>query len=406
MTTSDALDPVLDRFDERYFLDHESAVWRAKAAAFARDVLAPISRDADRAGALPEDVIPALGAAGLIGAPLQTEAGGGGASTLASCCIAEEIGAVDGSVRGFLAVQTGLVCTPLWTFGTQEQHDAWLPGLIAGTKIGSFALTEPEAGSDVGAMQTMAREDGNDVVIDGEKIWITNGVQADVYLVFAQTDPKLRTKGLACYVVPADTPGLSREPMPGNELGHRASNHAHLRFEGLRVPQSARLGAPREGFRVAMTGLAVGRLNVAAGAVGIQRACLSACIAYARTRRQFGRRIGDFQQVGAALADLMTEGDAARLLTHQAARLRDSGQPAADAAVSQAKLYATEAAVRAATQAIQLHGARGYTDELPVERHLRDALALTIYEGTSNVQRVILARHLLGKDEDPGATKS
>ena len=395
---SEYLDPVLDRFDERYGLTEEAASWRARAAAFARDVVEPVARDADRAGALPMDLIPALGEAGLIGAPLQTDAGGGGASTLASCCIAEEIGAVDGSVRGFLAVQTGLVCTPLWTFGTDAQHE-WLRGLLAGTQIGSFALTEPEAGSDVGAMRTVALQHGDEVVIEGEKTWITNGLEADVFLVFAQTDRTLKTKGLECYVVPADTEGLSREPVEGYELGHRASNHARVRFQGVRVPASARLGAPREGFRVAMNGLGVGRLHVAAGAVGIHRACLSASIDYARKRRQFGKRIGDFQQVGATLADMSTACNAARLLTHHAAHLRDTGQPYADPAASAAKLYATEAAVQAATQAIQLHGARGYTDELPLERHLRDALALTIYEGTSNVQRVILARHLLGKDD-------
>ena len=396
-------DQLMDRFDERFSLDDETAAWRARAADFAREVLAPVAQAADRAGALPDHVIPALGEAGLIAAPLQRDAGGGGASTLASMCMAEEIGAVDGNVRGFLAVQTGLVCVPLWTFGTEAQHRAWLPGLLAGTAIGSFALTEPGAGSDVGAIATTARPDGADVVIDGEKVWITNGMDADVFLVFAQTDPALRTRGLACYLVPADADGLSRSPMPGNELGHRASTHARLRFAGLRVPASARLGAEREGFRVAMNGLAFGRLHVAAGAVGIQRACTAASVAHARTRRQFGQRIGDFQQVGATLASMATTLDASRLLVHHAARLRDMGQPAAEAAASAAKLYATEAAVRTATAAIQLHGARGYTDELPMERHLRDALALTIYEGTSNVQRVILARHLLGKDE-PEAT--
>jgi alkylation response protein AidB-like acyl-CoA dehydrogenase len=270
--------------------------------------------------------------------------------------------------------------------------------LIGGQAVGACALTEPEAGSDLGAMTTTIRADGDDVVIDGEKTWITNGGIADVLLVFGSVERGAKTRGLECYVVPADTPGLSRHPIEGEELGHRASDHARLVLDGVRVPKSARLGPERKGFDVAMHGLADGRLNVAAGAVGAHRACLEASLEFARSRRQFGRRIGDFQQVAATLADMDVELRASRLLVHQAARLKDRGLDNAHA-VSAAKLYATEAALRAATNALQLHGSRGYTDAYPLERHYRDVIALTIYEGTSNIQRVILSRALLGREE-------
>jgi alkylation response protein AidB-like acyl-CoA dehydrogenase len=305
---------------------------------------------------------------------------------------------VDGSTRGFLAVQAGLVLAPVLAFAPAALRDAWAPRLAAGEAIGACALTEPEAGSDLGGMRTTIRADGDHVVIDGEKVWITNGGVADVLLVFGQTDPALRTRGLECYLVEGDAPGIAREPMPGRELGHRASDHARLVFEGLRVRRRNRVGEARKGFEVALHGLEDGRLNVAAGAVGIHRACLEASVSFARVRRQFGRRIGDFQQVGATLAEMDVKLRASRLLVHHAARLMDRGLDAAQA-VSAAKLHATEAALEAATHAIQLHGSRGYSDELPLERHWRDAIALTIYEGTSNIQRVIVSRGLLGRDD-------
>jgi len=385
-------------YAHEYDLPPAVEAWRQRAIAFGRDVLAPTVRDADRAGAMDPAIIPGLGAAGLIAAALPAEDGGGGGSMLAACAIAEEIGALDGSARGFLAVQGGLVLAPLTKYGTDAQKEAWAGRLMRGEAVGACALTEPEAGSDLGAMTTSIRTEGDEVVIDGEKVWITNGGIADVILTFGTVDPAARTRGLECYIVPADTPGVSRHPVDGRELGHRAADHARIVFDGVRVPRSARLGPAREGIRVAMYGLADGRLNVAAGAVGAHRACLEASIAFARERRQFGKRIGDFQQVAATLTDMDVELRAARLLVHQAARLKDRGLDHAEA-VSAAKLYATEAALRAATAALQLHGSRGYTDAYPIERHYRDVIALTIYEGTSNIQRVILSRSLLGRDE-------
>ncbi|MDJ0975879.1 MAG: acyl-CoA dehydrogenase family protein [Planctomycetota bacterium] len=386
--------------DHEFDIGPEDAAWRERAARFAADHVAPVARELDREARFSKDLVRAFGAAGLIGATVPEADGGGGASYLAGCLIAEELGAVDGSIRGFLAVQRGLVIQPFLDHAPPPHRERWLADLIAGEAIGACCLTEPEAGSDLGGMRTTIREDGDDVVIDGEKVWITNGNVADVLLVFGSVDPSLRTRGLECYLVPADTPGLRREPMPGQDLGHRASDHAHVVFEGVRVPRANRFGPAKGGYGVAMAGLGDGRLNVAAGAVGAHRACFEACQAFTRERRQFGKRIGDFQQVGAALADMYVSLTQSRLLVYHAARLADLGKDNA-AVVSAAKLAATEAALDAAKQAIQLHGSRGYSDELPLERHYRDLVALTIYEGTSHIQRVILARHLLGKDEGP-----
>jgi len=385
--------------DQEYDLTPEAAAWRRKAADVAREVLAPRARSSDREGRFDREAVLRLGEAGLIGAGLPPSVGGGGATHLACCAVAEELGAVDGSMRGFLAVQAGLVAATLSRFGTDEQRARWLPDLLAGKSIGAFALTEAEAGSDAASLRMRVKSEEGQAILEGEKVWITNGGIADVILAFATAEPGTRSKGIQCWIVPGDARGLKREPMPGRVLGHRASDHARLRFEGVRVPTSNRLGPERGGFEAAMHGLMEGRLNVASGAVGAHRACLESCVAHARARRQFGQRIGDFQQVGAVLAEMEVSLRCSRLLTHHAARLLDRGLDAV-CAVSAAKLHATEAAVRAVTQSIQIHGARAYTDALPLERHFRDLVALTIYEGTSNIQRVILARRLLGKDEE------
>lgn len=387
----------------RYGLNEEDARWQQRARHFAEDKVAPVARVLDRERRFSRELVRQLGQSGLIGACLPTEYGGAGASAMAGVLIAEEFGAVDGSIRGFHAVQSGLVLTPMVTHAPAALQSRWLDPLMQGEAIGAFALTEPEAGSDVGAMRTRVEPDGDDHVrITGEKVWITNGGVAHMLLVFASADPEARTRGIECYLVPADAEGLTRKAMPGNELGHRASDHAHLVFDGVRVPRINRIGGERRGFQVAMSGLGVGRLNVAAGAVGVLRACLEAATEHARTRRQFGQRIGDFQQVGAQLADMSVDLEAARLLVHQAARLRDRGLPA-EIAVSRAKLFATERALEATQRALRLHGNRGYSDVLPIERHYRDIVALTIYEGTSEVQRVILSRDLLGRDEGPAS---
>ncbi len=234
-------------------------------------------------------------------------------------------------------------------------------------------------------------------MINGEKIWITNGGIAQLAIVFANADRSLKHKGICAFLVPTDTPGFRREKMEGKELGHRASDHAHIYFENMRVPKSALLGAPGEGFRVAMSALDHGRLGVAAGALGVAQACLDASVAFAQTRRQFGQRIGNFEMIQATLADMAADVEAARLLVYRAAWLKDQGLKATRE-TSIAKLFATEAAVKAASEAVLLHGGRGYSNEYPVERYYRDIKGLQIYEGTSHIQRIVIARELLGKE--------
>jgi alkylation response protein AidB-like acyl-CoA dehydrogenase len=247
-------------------------------------------------------------------------------------------------------------------------------------------------------METTAILDGDEYILNGEKIWITNGGIADLAIVFATTDRAKRHKGICAFLVETDTPGFHREKMPGLELGHKASDHAQIRFENLRVPKSSLLGEDGEGFKIAMSALDHGRLGVAAGAVGVAQACLDACVDFARKRRAFGQRIGDFQMIQATIADMATEIEAARLLVYKAATMKDAGLPTTRE-TSMAKLYATEIAVKAASEAVLLHGGRGYSNEYPLERHYRDIKGLQIYEGTSHIQRIVIARDLIGKEK-------
>ena len=298
----------------------------------------------------------------------------------------------------FLAVHAGLVSACINDWGSDEQKRRALPRLATGEWIGCYCLTEPNAGSDAASIETTAREDGGSYVLNGEKIWITNGGIAHLAIVFASRDRAARHKGICAFLVETDRPGFQREKMAGKELGHKASDHARIVFEECRVPKSALLGAPGEGFKVAMAALDHGRIGVAAGAVGVAQACLDACVAFARERRQFGKRIGDFQMIQAQLADMAADTEAARLLTYRAAWLKDQGQPSTQA-TSMAKLFATEIAVKAASDAVLIHGGRGYSNRYPVERYYRDIKGLQIYEGTSHIQRIVIARELLGKEE-------
>jgi alkylation response protein AidB-like acyl-CoA dehydrogenase len=324
------------------------------------------------------------------------EAGGGGWSPLEFALAHEEIGAVCGNARGFLAVQSGLVATALAQSGSAAQRAAWLPRLLDGRAIGCFALTEPEAGSDVAALRCRAEPAGGGWRLRGRKIWITNGGVADVMLLFATVDPAAGRAGITAFLVPADRAGLRRAPMPGVELGHRGSDHAELQFDGVEVGPPDVVGAVGDGLAVAQSGLHVGRLSVAAGAVGIHRAALAAALDWTRRREQFSARLLSFQMVQERIADMTAELQAARALVHACARRRAAGtELPADLAI--AKLYATEAAARACDQALQLLGARGYSTEQPVERLLRDVQALRIYEGTTLIQKSIVARALGGR---------
>jgi alkylation response protein AidB-like acyl-CoA dehydrogenase len=368
-----------------------------KARRFAEEEVAPVSREADEKGQFPLHLVKRMGELGFLGGPVRPEYGGSEMDYVSYALLCEELGRVDSSVRGFLTVHTSLVSLCIQDWGTEEQKRRYLPRLASGEWIGCYALTEPNAGSDAASMETTAREDGDHYALNGEKIWITNGPGADVAIVFATRDRSLRHKGICAFLIETDMPGFIREPMPGKELGHRAAEHARILFQECRVPKSALLGVPGEGFKVAMSALDRGRLGVAAGAVGVAQACLESCTAFAKKRRQFGQRIADFEMIQATLADMAADVEAARLLVYRAAWVKDQGLPATKA-TSIAKLFATEAAMKAASEAVLLHGNRGYSNEYPVERYYRDIKGLQIYEGTSHIQRVIIARELVGRD--------
>lgn len=365
---------------------------------FANDEVAPLARTADETGEFPMHLIGRMADLGFLGGPIAREYGGAAMDAVSFALVCEELGRADSSVRGLLTVHASLVSGCLEQWGTLEQKQRYLPRLTSGEWIGCYCLTEPDAGSDAANIQTTATADGDDYLLDGEKIWITNGNMAHLAIVFATRDRAERHKGICAFLVETDTRGMRREKMPGVELGHRASDHAHITFENCHVPASAMLGEPGEGFKIAMSALDRGRLGVAAGAVGIGQACLDACVQWARERRQFGRRLGDFQMVQATIANMAADIAAARLLVYHAAWLVDVGRPATQA-VSSAKLFATESAARAASEAVLLYGNRGYSSAYPVERYYRDIKGLQIYEGASNIQRIILARELIGREQ-------
>ena len=367
-----------------------------QARQFSQQEVAPIARVADEKGEFPLHLVKRMGELGFLAGPLEPDYGGAGMDYVSYALLCEELGRVDSSVRGFLTVHTSLVSLCIQDWGTEEQKRYYLPRLATGEWIGCYALTEPNAGSDVASMESTAIEEGDYYILNGEKIWITNGTSAHIAIVFASRDRSARHKGICAFLVATDTPGFHRELMPGKELGHRASEHVHITLQGCRVPKSTLLGAPGEGFKVAMSALDRGRLGVAAGALGIAQACLDACIDYTTLRRQFGQRIADFQMIQATLANMAADVEAARLLVYRAAWMKDQGLPATKA-TSIAKLFATEAAMKAASEAVLIHGNRGYSNEYPVERYYRDIKGLQIYEGTSQIQRIIIARELVGR---------
>jgi len=361
---------------------------RARVREVVERHVAPFARAADAERRFFREPLEKLAEAGLVGAPIPEAYGGAGLRNVESIVIYEEVGRVCAAARGFLTVQVGLVAQCILDWGSAEQKRRWIPRLCSLDAIGCYALTEPEAGSDVAGMKTTARKGR----ITGEKWWITNGSVADLAIVFARTGPD-RHKGLTAFLVT----DLEAEEMQDPELGHRGSNHARLRFD--ETPGEV-LGKPGEGFRIASSALDHGRLGVAAGAVGIHAACLEQSLVFCRERRQFGRRIGDFQLVMADLADMATELEASRGLCEKAARLQDEKDLEARRFTSMAKLYCSEAASRAAGKAVVLLGARGYNNSYPVERHYRDIKGLEIYEGTSHIQRLIIGRDLLGPRQD------
>ncbi len=370
---------------------------QAKTRQFAQTEVAPLARETDENGRFPLHLVKRMGELGFLCGPIPRQYGGSELDYLSYTLISEELGRADSSVRGFLAVHGSLVSLCIHDWGNEQQKQTYLPRLATGEMIGCYCLTEPNAGSDAASMESTARDEGDSYVLNGEKIWITNGGIADVALVFATIDRSQRHKGICAFIVETNTPGFEREKMPGKELGHRSSDHAHITFREMRVSKETLLGEVGGGFKVAMSALDHGRLGVAAGAVGIAQACLDASVAFVRQRRQFGQRIGDFQMIQATIADMTADIEAARLLVYKAAWMKAQGLPTTRE-TSIAKLFATETAVRAANEAVLLHGGRGYHNEYPVERLYRDIKGLQIYEGSSHIQRIVIAREVIGKE--------
>jgi alkylation response protein AidB-like acyl-CoA dehydrogenase len=365
------------------------------AKSFADREIRPHVRERANDESFPIEIMRKLADNGLLAGPFPEAHGGAGIDNVSYVLLCEAIGGASPSVfTAALTVQLSLVSTAIHVFGSEEQRARWLPDLFGARKIGAFALSEPNAGSDPAGMELTAVRNEGGWVLSGSKFWISNGCQADLILVFAQTDSAKRAKGIAAFVVDGDSPGLERQAI-SEKLGLHASNTAALFFDGVHVAGDSLLGKAGDGFKIAQTSLESGRTSTAACAVGIIQSCLDACIAYARHREQWGKPIAAHQLIQEMVADMATDCEAARLLTVEAARKRDADEPATKNVVM-AKHFATEAAVRAARTAISLHGGVGYLAEYPVEAYLRDAIGLSLYEGTTQIQKLILGRELLG----------
>lgn len=376
-------------------LSEEQEAARRLAKDFVDREVAPHVIAWDRAEEVDRAIVKKLGGVGFLGLTIDEEYGGSGGDHLAYCLVTEELGRGDSSVRGIVSVSLGLVAKSIAAWGNEEQKRRWLPGLTSGEYVGCFGLTEPGTGSDAGNLTTRAvRTDGGDYVVNGTKMFITNGTWADVVLLFARSTDAPGHKGVSAFLVPTDTPGLTRRTVHG-KLGLRGQATAEIVLEDVRVPASAMLAPEGKGFSVAMSALAKGRMSVAAGCVGIAQAALDAALRYAGEREQFGKPIAQHQLVQELISDIAVDVDAARLLTWRVADLVDRGLPFATES-SKAKLFASEAAVRAANNALQVFGGYGYIDEYPAGKLLRDARVMTLYEGTSQIQKLLIGRALTG----------
>ena len=375
-------------------LTEEQAMVRDMAREFAQKELAPRARKHDEQGHIDPEVFDMLGELGLWGFTIPEEYGGAGLGNLELALLLEELNAACASVGVTVSVHNSLLGGPLLKFGTEEQKRTWLPQLASGERIGAYCLTEPNAGSDAGALVTSAVRDGDEWVIDGTKIWVTNGGFAKLAIVYARTSTELAgPKGVSAFLVPLDTPGITIGK-PEMKTGIRGSSTTEVLFEKVRLPGDALLGEENRGFPIAMDTLDGGRIGIASQAIGIGRGCLEQSIRYAKEREQFGRPIGAFQAIQWKLADMATQLDAARLLVHRAAMTRDAGETVTLQA-SQAKLMASRVCNFCADECLQIHGGAGYTDDFEVERMFRDARITEIYEGATDIQRIVIARNLM-----------
>jgi hypothetical protein len=368
---------------------------RDTVRAFARKRLAPHAAEWDRKSAFPREALKEMGPLGLFGVCVPERWGGAGLDHVSLAIVLEEVAAGDGATSTILAVQNSVVCGPILNFGRDAQKNWWLPQLARGELLGCFCLTEPHAGSDASAIRTRADPVGDEWVLSGVKQFITTGKNADVALVFAVTDRKAGKKGISAFIVPTDTKGYVVNRLE-HKLGQRASDTAQVAFEACRVPRENILGAEGDGYRIALSNLEGGRIGVGAQAVGMARAAYEAAVAYARSRETFGKPIIEHQAVTFRLADMATKIEVARQMVLHAAALRDAKLPCLKEA-SMAKLFASEMAEAVCSDAIQIHGGAGYVDDFPVERIYRDVRVCQIYEGASDIQRLVIGRAIVNE---------
>ena len=376
-------------------LTEEQKLAQRTARDWARERVLPIAGEIDEKAAVPRELVREMADLGFMGIDVPEKWGGAGLDMVAYVLVMEEVNRACASTGVILGSHVSLATAPLLRYGTDEQKERLLAPLARGEKLGCFALSEPASGSDAAAMRTSAKRDGDGWVLNGTKNFITNGAFADLTIVFAQTDPSKRHHGIVAFVVEKGTPGFTVGKLE-KKLGIRGSDTAQLHFSDCRVPDANRLGEAGEGFKIALSTLDGGRAGIAAQAVGIGRACLEDSLAYAQEREAFGQKIAEFQAIQWKLADMATEIDAARLLTWRAAALKDQGQPfGVEAAM--AKLFASDAAMRAARECVQIFGGYGYLRDFPAERHYRDAKITEIYEGTSEIMHHVIAEDMLGE---------
>lgn len=375
-------------------LTEEQKAARQTARDFAEKEIMPVARENDEQEKFPADLVRKMADVGILGTAIPEKYGGAGMDFISYALVTEEIGRACSSMRTVLSVTSSLVALTILKWGTEEQKQKYLPRLASGDIIGCFGLTEPDAGSDAANLSTSAKKDGSAWIINGNKMWISNGGVAKLAIIFAQTDKSLKHKGLAAFLVDTDTEGFSSQPIHG-KLGLRSSDTASLTLEDVKVSEDALLGQVGEGFKVAMSALDNGRYSVAAGCVGICQGCVDASVKYAQERIAFGKPIAGFQLVQELIADMVLDTEMSRLLVFQAGCLKNKGVRNTRE-TSLAKWQASEAALRCGNRAIQVFGGYGYSNEYPVERYMRDARVASLYEGTTQIQKLIIARHATG----------
>jgi len=367
---------------------------RDTARKFAREEVAPRAARMDKEARFDMELVTMMGELGFMGVAFPEDYGGGGMDYQCYAIVVEELSSVCASTGVVVSAHSSLCCDPIYRFGVEEQKQQYLPDLLSGKMLGCLGLTEPQAGSDASNQKTTAVLDGNEWVLNGSKIFITNGGPAGVAVVIAMTDKSAGNRGMSAFIVPADTKGY-KVAKEEHKLGIRASSTAELVFEDCRIPRDNILGQPGEGLKIALATLDGGRVGIAAQALGIAKGAFDAATAYANERVQFGKPISAFQAIQWKLADMATEIDAARLLTYRAAWMKDQGIKSFGTQSAMAKLYASDVAMKATREAVQVFGGYGYVEEYPVERFYRDAKITEIYEGTSEVQKIVIARAVL-----------